>query len=187
MSVFDEVLEVWFGPDGLSVQSHQARWFAKDPAFDASLRERFSALHQNTLARPLEPLDTAAAALGRVILLDQFSRNMFRDTPAMYAADPLALQAVSAAVQAGYPEQVPALARTFFWMPWMHSEDLADQDRCVAAFEAMGPQGSGSLDYARQHRVIVARFGRFPHRNALLGRPSTPEETAFLAEPGSSF
>lgn len=186
MKTLNDVLVVWFGAD-YEHATPQDFWFKKNPTFDEQLRVDFGGLYDWTVAQTLEPAPTAWTALARVVLLDQFARNMYRGTPRMYVADPMARQCVELALEADQPSQVPPVCRTFFWMPWMHSEDLADQERCVAVFEAMGEEGTANLPYAEQHRDIIARFGRFPHRNAILGRTSTPEELAFLEEDGSSF
>lgn len=163
-----------------------ARWWVKDPAFDAEIRARFGALHQEIAQGKHEDWrSTARGALAYVVVLDQFSRNMYRDTPGMFASDAQARAAARAAVDAGFDQALPAAERDFLYMPFMHSEELADQDRGVALFEAAG--ATGTLRYAEMHRDIVRRFGRFPHRNAVQGRASTPEERDFLAQPGSSF
>lgn len=173
----DEVLRFWFAdPD---------RWWVKDPAFDAEIRDRFGALHAAIERGEHEAwLDTPRGALAYVIVLDQFSRNIFRGTPGMFAADARALAATNAAIARGHDAALSPQERGFLYMPLMHSEALADQDRSVALFGALG---TGQLDYAERHRDIVRRFGRFPHRNAILGRASTPEELEFLTQPGSSF
>ena len=138
---------------------------------------------------------SARGALAVVILLDQFSRNMFRGTPRAFAQDPLALAICNSAVDTGMDEELSPLERSFLYLPMEHSEDLAVQERSVRCFGALLERCAAAdrdlfaefLDYAEQHRRIVARFGRFPHRNAVLGRPSTPEELRFLEAPGSSF
>lgn len=158
------------------------RWFSPDAAFDAELRDRFLRSHEAAVAGELAHWSaTAEGALALVLLLDQFPRNAFRGSARMYASDALARAAADAAIQAGFDRQVEAELRGFFYLPFMHSEELADLERCVRLNEAVGGE---SLRYARHHRDIVARFGRFPHRNALLGRSSTPEEDRFLAEGG---
>lgn len=189
-AALESLLSFWFGPldaDGLADAAHQRRWFMKDAAFDATLRRDFGALHAQVAALPEAELPLAPRArLACVITLDQLSRNLLRDTPDMFAHDPKALAWARRAVDAGDDTRVAAAERPFFYLPFMHSETLADQVRCVALYAAL-PEPGNTLDYARRHHDIVARFGRFPHRNALLGRDSTPEETAFLLTPGSSF
>lgn len=159
-----------------------ARWFRKDEAFDSEFREHFLALHEAAVAGQLAHwAESAEGALALVLLLDQFPRNAFRGTDRTYASDKMAREAAAAAVDAGHDTQVEAQLRPFFYMPFMHSEKLDDLERCVALME---PVGGESLRFAKHHRDIVERFGRFPHRNALLGRESTAEEERFLAEGG---
>lgn len=160
------------------------RWFRRDDAFDADFRERFLSTHEAAAAGHLADwARTAEGALALVLLLDQFPRNAFRGSARTYATDRSARDAAAAAIDAGFDGQVAPELRRFFYLPFMHSEDLADQQRSVALNE---PLGGESLRYAVHHRDIVARFGRFPHRNAMLGRTSTPEEERFLAEGGFS-
>lgn len=158
------------------------KWFRKDAAFDRDFRERFLATHEAAAGGQLRDWGASSeGALALVLLLDQFPRNAFRDSARTFATDRQARVAADAAIAAGHDQQVEAQLRPFFYMPFMHSEDLGDLDRCVALTE---PAGGESLRYAQHHRDIVARFGRFPHRNAVLGRPSTAEEERFLAEGG---
>jgi uncharacterized protein (DUF924 family) len=160
------------------------RWFKRDDAFDAEFRDRFLAAHEAAAAGGwMDWRDTAEGALALVLLLDQFPRNAFRGSARVYATDALARDVADAAIHAGFDRQVDGELRQFFYLPFMHSEDLADLQRCVRLNEAVGGE---PLRYARHHCGIVARFGRFPHRNALLGRASTPEEERFLAEGGFS-
>ena len=191
----EHVLSFWFGdPDAAGGMADQnRRWWRKDPAFDAEIRERFAADHAAIEADQCEAwLEDPRGLLAYVIVLDQFSRNMFRDTPAMFASDARALAAAKRGVAAGMDAALSREMRAFLYMPFMHSESLADQDTCVelfarAAADAGAPADDGEKRYAERHRAIIARFGRFPHRNAILGRPSTPEEVEFLAQPGSGF
>ena len=158
------------------------RWFRHDPAFDAQFRDRFLDAHAAAARGELASWSaTAEGALALVLLLDQFPRNAFRDTPRMYATDALARAAADAAIRAGHDLQVDAQLRPFFYLPFMHSEQLQDLQRCVLLNE---PLGGEHLRYARHHRDIVERFGRFPHRNAVLGRASSEDEERFLAEGG---
>jgi uncharacterized protein (DUF924 family) len=154
-------------------------WFAVRKELDDTIRDRFGGLHAD-LARaiPAEALLEADAALAAVIVLDQFSRNMFRGSAEAFASDRLALAVAANAVANSFEESLPSEHRHFFYMPFMHSEELADQKRCVALFEALGGDG---VKYAIEHRDIIERFGRFPHRNRALGRPTTQAEQAFLA------
>lgn len=199
MNEQDEILALWFGAldaRGRADDAHASRWWTKDEAFDAELRERFGALHEAIVRGEREAwLETPRGRLAYVIVLDQLSRNMFRGTARMFAADARALEVAVEGIGRGEDRQLALAERAFLYMPLEHSEALADQERCVALFRAWRdevPEADRAyvenlVDYAERHLVIVRRFGRFPHRNALLGRASTPEELAFLKEPGSSF
>ena len=199
MAEHDDVLGYWFGDlsaDGRADAPHAQRWWKKDPDVDAEVRERFGALHEAIAGGRHEAwLAGARGALAYVIVLDQFSRNMFRDTSRMFAHDAQALRAALSGIDRGFDRQLAFDERGFLYMPLMHSEELPLQNRCVALFEAFRDelggtrreQAAGSVDYARRHRDIVARFGRFPHRNGILGRTSTAEELEFLTQPGSGF
>ncbi len=197
--MIDEVLSFWFGElddQGRADPEKVSRWFKKDPDFDAEIVERFSDLHSRIAAGERESwLDTPRGLLAYVIVLDQFSRNMFRGTPKMYATDEQGLQAALKGIERGDDTSHPFAYRVFLYMPLMHSEELAMQQRCVELFEDFRDASEGAKreslennhDYAVQHLRIVERFGRFPHRNEILGRESTPEEVEFLKQPGSSF
>jgi uncharacterized protein (DUF924 family) len=154
-----------------------AKWFAKDDAFDAEIGARFLATHEAAAKGLLSWEETPEGALALLLLLDQFPRNMFRGTPRAYATDPLALAVAKRALARGFDTQLPAL-RVFFYLPFMHSEELADQERCVALVRGLGDEEA--LKFAVDHEDIIRRFGRFPHRNAILGRTTTAEEQAFL-------
>lgn len=157
------------------------RWFEKDAAFDASFHDRFRALHFAAAARHCDAfMASAEGALALMLLLDQFPRNCFRGTGHMYATDPLARHFARLAVARDYPAQLELELRVFFFLPFSHSENLEDQEFAVA----LNRDDSYSLGHAEGHRDIIARFGRFPHRNLILGRESTPEEIHFLAEGG---
>jgi uncharacterized protein (DUF924 family) len=159
-----------------------ARWFTKDAGFDQRFRERFHDLHFAAARRQLDGwLATAAGALALLLLLDQYPRNCFRGTGHMYATDPLARLFTRQALAQGLDQQVEPALRLFFYLPLSHSEDLADQERALALNAALGEP---SRSHAQDHRDIVARFGRFPHRNAMLGRETTAEEAAFLKAGG---
>lgn len=174
---FDDVLAFWW--------SNPARWWRKDPAFDAEVRDRFLALHDAVDRGECEDwLATSRGSLAYAIVLDQLSRNMFRGTARMFASDARAREAARRALDRGNDRALSTDERMFLFMPFMHSEDAADQDRCIALFASAVPD---HLRFAEQHRAIIRRFGRFPHRNALLGRESTAEEQEFLQQPGSSF
>jgi uncharacterized protein (DUF924 family) len=158
------------------------RWFAKDDGFDRQFRERFLALHERAARGQLDDwLESATAALALILLLDQLPRNAFRGTPRMYATDQLGLHHANRAIARGYDRQVEPQLQPFFYLPLSHSESLADQERSVALNERFGPEVSM---HAVGHADIVRRFGRFPHRNAILGRPSSEAELAFLSEGG---
>ena len=157
-------------------------WFAKDEKFDERFRVRFLVAHEAAARGELEHwLATAEGALSLVILLDQFPRNAFRNTPRMYDTDTLARKAAAKALAAGYDQRLPRELRKFFVLPYAHSEDLADQERAVALARRIGPD---DLAHAEHHRDIVRRFGRFPHRNQILGRETTPEEQQYLDKGG---
>jgi uncharacterized protein (DUF924 family) len=194
------VLTLWFGDldaHGMADPEHRRLWFTKDGAFDALLCERFLSEHEAMVAGQREAwLATPGGRLAYVIVLDQFSRNMFRGSGRMFAADDLARRAALEGIDRGDDRVLSLDERTFLYMPLMHSERLEDQDRCITLFTALrdeagdGPARAGiegGLKFAVMHRDIIVRFGRYPHRNALLGRSSTPEEEAFLQQPGSSF
>lgn len=174
-----EVLELWFGE--LSI----AQWFTQDDAFDALIRERFLALHERLQAQVGLRATTARALLAVVIVFDQFSRNLFRNDPRAYAADAIARRLSRRAIELGFDAAMTAHERLFLYMPFEHSEDAADQALAADLVSALGD--AELTRYAIAHRDIIERFGRFPHRNTVLGRASTPEEIAFLQEPMSSF
>lgn len=155
------------------------KWFNKSDAFDAEIRQRFLATHEAAAAgRLVEWENTAEGALALMLLLDQFPRNLFRGDARTYAADPLAREIADRAIAKGFDKAVDPTLRNFFYLPFMHSEALADQERCVALYRAAGD--TENLKWAEHHADIVRKYGRFPHRNALLGRKTTPEEQAFL-------
>jgi uncharacterized protein (DUF924 family) len=160
------------------------RWFAKDEGFDALCRARFLATYEAAARGDLNDWELVAeGALAVVLLLDQFPRNMFRGTRRAYQTDATARDTADRAIERGFDKQVDPELRVFFYLPFDHSEDPADQERSVALHEAAGD--AEGLKWGRHHRDLIARFGRFPHRNAILGRESTPEEQAYLAEEGA--
>ena len=182
-----DILDFWFGPPP---HAPREAWFRKDPAFDAQIRRRFGDVIAAALAGAYgEWCTSASGALARVILLDQFARNVFRDTPDAFAGDAAALATAADAVDRGLDAALDPYERKFLYMPFEHSEDLAQQERSVALFTMLAQRSGdlGGLDWAEKHEAIIRRFGRFPHRNAILGRESTAEETAFLGQPGSRF
>jgi uncharacterized protein (DUF924 family) len=182
-----DVLDFWFGP---LPHATRGEWFRKDPVFDATIRERFGAAVEAALGGAYDEWSTrAGGALARVLLLDQFTRNIFRDTPRAFAGDALALATAIAVVDAGQDRELDRFERWFLYLPFEHAEDAAMQERSIALFSRLRDDtGEASpLEWAERHAAVVRRFGRYPHRNAILGRASTPEEIAFLQEPGSSF
>ncbi|WP_029031877.1 DUF924 family protein [Salinarimonas rosea] len=157
------------------------RWFAKDEAFDAEIRARFGATHQAAASGRLDEWELLPeGSLALLILLDQFPRNMFRGTKDVYRTDALAVLVAERAIERGHHKAVAPPMCRFYFLPFQHAEDLALQERAVALSEESGD--ADGVKWARHHRDIVARFGRFPHRNAILGRETTPEEAAFLEE-----
>ena len=159
------------------------KWFAKDEAFDAQFRDRFMDAHIAAARRELDGwMDTAEGALALMILLDQFPRNVWRNTGHAFATDPLARHLALSALDAGRDQEVENDLRRFFYLPLQHAEDLALQERQVALFQAMDRPADDR--WAEHHHGVIARFGRFPHRNAALGRETTPDEAAFLEEDG---
>ncbi len=165
------VLAFWraAGPD---------KWYDKDDAFDAEIRARFLSAYESAADGRLAWDDTPEGALALVIVLDQFPRNMFRDSARAFAADPLARKIAARAIERGFDRRFAVPERGFFYLPFEHSEELADQERCVALNRAS--HDADAIKWAELHADIIRRFGRFPHRNKVLGRVTTPEEQAFL-------
>ncbi|MCG8543336.1 MAG: DUF924 domain-containing protein [Alphaproteobacteria bacterium] len=187
MDLSQRILDFWFGPpESPDYGAHRAVWFEADDAFDAAVAEQFREDFDRALRGELDGMaEEPAGCLALIILLDQFSRNMFRGSAQSFSADEKARALARGAVEQGLDQLLPRFQRVFVYLPFEHSEAIADQNLSVVLFEALGDEQS--LDYAVRHREIIARFGRFPHRNEILGRESTPEEAAFLQEPGSSF
>lgn len=187
-----QVLDFWFGAPG-AVGYGQARktWFQKDDAFDAEVRERFGATIEQALRGELEEwAGEAHSALAQILLLDQLTRNAFRGTPRSFAGDARALAAASRMVGERFDDTLPTFMRPFVYLPFEHAEGLAMQDESVRLFTRLAGEDSeqqSPLDYAHRHRAVIERFGRFPHRNAILGRQSTAEEIEFLKQLGSGF
>ena len=184
-----EVLRFWFGT-GETSGGRRKHWFAKDEAFDALIRSRFMALHEEAAAGALARWnDDARSSLALIVLLDQFSRNMFRASARAFAADALALETARHALARGYDAGMSPVERMFVYLPFEHSESLADQQSCCDLMQALDAfaETDDAHRYALRHREIIERFGRFPHRNAVLGRPSTAQESEFLMQPGSGF
>jgi uncharacterized protein (DUF924 family) len=188
---FHEVLDFWFGPaDSAEFGRPREAWFKKDQAFDDAIRARFLDLHRQAADGQLRSWQRAPdSMLALIVVLDQFSRNLFRDSGRAFAADAQALAAARSAVARGFDRLLLPVQRWFVYLPYEHAEDLALQRQCLDLFEGLSadPDSAGNIDYARRHFEIIERFGRFPHRNAILGRVSTPEEVEFLKQPGSGF
>ena len=183
----EDVLAFWFG-EGANYGKRHKRWFEKNPAFDAEVTARFRDLHSR-LSGSDEWLEPARGCLARILVLDQFPRQMYRGRPEAFASDRPALTAARHALESGYDRDLLPVERLFIYLPFMHSELLEDQDRACALCEPLRayPDTDDTYRYALAHREVIRRFGRFPHRNAILGRASTPEELEFLKQPGSSF
>jgi uncharacterized protein (DUF924 family) len=185
-----EVLRFWFGDD--RPLAERPEWFRKSDAFDREIAERFGPLIERALRGELAAWreESAEIALAQVIVLDQFTRNVFRNTPRAFAGDPLALATARAMLAQGQDVELAPVQRVFVYLPLEHAEVLRLQEESVRLFtqlQAETPDAQGWLDYAKRHHDVIARFGRFPHRNAILGRSSTPEELSFLSQPGSGF
>ncbi|MCJ2375947.1 DUF924 domain-containing protein [Vibrio sp. ZSDZ34] len=177
---YTDVLTFWF--DDLTPQ----QWFAGGDDIDHLIAERFAILHQQAAHGELGSWRSdALGRLSEVIVLDQFSRNLYRGQALSFACDGMALVLAQEAIAMGLDKELSAQQRTFLYMPFMHSESLVIHEQAVALFQANGNELN--LDFELRHKAIIERFGRYPHRNAILGRESTPEELTFLQEPGSSF
>ncbi len=183
----EDVLAFWFGPPP---HAERMEWFRKDDAFDASIRTRYGKAVDAAIHGAYDDWRASPrGALARILLTAQFTRNIHRGTARAFAGDPVALATAQAAVDAGHDLALDPFGRWFCYLPFEHSEDPAVQERSLELFGKLARE-TGKRDplvWAEKHAVIVRRFGRYPHRNAILGRPSTPEEIAFLREPGSSF
>ena len=194
-----DVLDFWFTPD--PGDAMRTAWFKKDDGFDSEIGRRFGALIDQAVAGGLQEWDKQgpAGTLARILLLDQFTRNVYRGTPQAFAGDAQALAAAQALVASSQDLSLPPLQRSFVYLPYEHAEDLAQQDLAVALYTRLAGDPAveasaelakgiaGMLDYAHKHHEVIARFGRFPHRNVILDRPSTPEEQEYLGQPGAGF
>jgi uncharacterized protein (DUF924 family) len=187
------ILKFWFGdsPQESSYEQRRQLWFRKRPEFDAEIRQRFADVYEQAATGALDAWQQAPlSCLALIIVLDQFPRNMFRDTPQAFATDAKALDVAQRAVAQGFDQQLRPLQRIFLYLPFEHSENLAHQHQSVELtrqLSAEAPALADVFDYAVRHQDVIERFGRFPHRNRILGRESTPEEIEFLKQPGSSF
>jgi len=199
-SEIDHVLDFWFGAssaDGVLDPVKQKMWFGDGRKYDAEVREKFGALHEHACSGELEE-EWAGTLLGRlalIIVLDQFSRHVYRGTARAFAQDAAAQKLAVDGINRKLDRELNPAQRTFFYLPFEHAEDVELQRLGVRCFDGLARTVAGALhgdyesflDYARRHRDVIERFGRFPHRNAILGRESTPEEKKFLDEPGSAF
>jgi uncharacterized protein (DUF924 family) len=183
---FAEVLDFWFGtPDSRERGRSRKLWFQESESFDAEIRRRFLPLWEGAARGELRRWgETPLASLALVVVLDQFPRNMFRGTARAYSSDSAALAAARGMVEKGFDRLLARAEKTFACLPFEHAEDLAAQRRALALCRTLD---ADVFESAKRHYQIIARFGRFPHRNAVLGRESTREELEFLREPGSSF
>ena len=181
MERVDEILQFWFG-DG-SDPEHERRWFVQDAGFDQTCRNGFLADHERAAGGELDSWkEEPSSALALILLLDQFPRNIFRGTPRSFATDSRALATAKDAIARGFDFALPPVRRAFIYLPFQHSENLDDQHESVRLFHKLAvehPATAGHVKYAEHHLEVIRRFGRFPHRNAVLGRVSTPEEAAF--------
>ena len=191
MSQANQILDFWFGkPDEADYGKPRKVWFTKNPEFDQEVRSRFLIDYQQAAAGHLD--DWKASPLGclaLIILLDQFPRNMFRGQPQAFATDPQSLAYAHHTVTQGFDKELLPIQRCFVYLPFEHSENLAHQRQAIELFSTLKdyPECASGVDYAHRHLKVIERFGRFPHRNEILGRETTLEEAEFLKQPGSSF
>lgn len=192
----NRVLDFWFGDDPLKETDNVERWFTKNPSFDAEIRTQFSDLMAEAAAGGFDSwAATPRGALALLLLLDQFPRNVYRDDPRAFAQDEHARRIAEIVIEKGFDQELSSVERCFIYLPLEHSEDLAAQDRSVELFTALASKVSPeeadfiaeAFEYAILHRDVIKQFGRFPHRNEVLGRETTKAEAAFLKTPNSSF
>ncbi len=178
--MYREIIKFWFE----DIEPKQ--WWVKSDDFDRLIRDRFSGVHAQAIRGELFAWRaTSQGRLAEILVLDQFSRNMYRDTPLAFASDPLALVLAQEAIAAGADQELSPVERSFLYMPFMHSESRLIHDRAVELYQQNGIQDN--LDFELKHQEIILKYGRYPHRNAILGRQSTEQEIAFLQTPGSGF
>ncbi|MEG3620108.1 DUF924 family protein [Magnetovibrio sp. PR-2] len=184
--LIEEILTFWFGaPDDADYGKPQMKWFEKNDDFDAQIKQRFEQVMIDARQGKLDDMaESPEGAVALLIALDQFPRNVYRGSAQAFAADAHARRIAQQVLARDFDEQVAPVMRSFIYLPFEHSEDLADQERSLDLFTKLGGNG---VEWAQKHHVIIERFGRFPHRNEVLGRDSTPEETEFLTQPNSSF
>nr|WP_199303180.1 DUF924 family protein [Oscillatoria sp. FACHB-1406] len=185
-----EILDFWFGsPEASDYGKMRQVWFSKNDEFDAAV-QHLSPAYQQAAAGELDDWQNQPlSCLALIILLDQFPRNLFRSQPQAFATDAKALSVAKSAVERGFDRDLIPAQRWFIYLPFEHSENLADQERCIQLFTQLegDPESKIPIDFAHRHKAVIDRFGRFPHRNSILGRESTPEEIEFLTQPDSSF
>lgn len=190
MSQAQKILDFWFGPPKQASYATRQVWFIKQPEFDLEIRTHFLNDYEQAAAGNLDQWkNSPESCLALILLLDQFPRNMFRNTPQAFATDWQALSTAQYAVAQGYDRSLLPVQRWFIYLPFEHSENLEHQNRAVALFKQLSddPDSADAIKYAIRHREVILKFGRFPHRNAILGRVSTAQEEEFLQQPGSSF
>lgn len=191
MLQFESILNFWFGqPTDQDYGKPRRAWFIKSTAFDQEIIQNFDSDYQQAAAGKLKHWQTSPlSCLALILVLDQFPRNMFRHQPQAFATDEQALQAAQYAVDHNFDQQLLPVQRWFIYLPFEHSENLEHQYQAVQLFSSLKyhPESASTIDYAERHLQVIQRFGRFPHRNSILERKSTPEELDFLAQPGSSF
>ncbi|MEM8834078.1 MAG: DUF924 family protein [Pseudomonadota bacterium] len=177
-----DIINFWFE------ETQPPQWFQKDEKFDQEIQQRFGNAYQQAVTGEFDDWkQTAEGALAFCILLDQFPRNMFRDTPQAFATDAKALAVSKYAVEQGLDQQLEQKKRWFLYLPYEHSEDLADQQKSVDLFAEMKEENPIAYDYAVRHKDVIDQYGRFPHRNKILGRDNTPEEEKYLSQDGAGF
>jgi uncharacterized protein (DUF924 family) len=190
----EAILRFWFGAPGSEEAAYSQRrklWFGKRPEFDQAIRQQFQSVYQQAAIGEFDTWQaTPLGCLALIILLDQFPRNMFRNSPQAFATDEKALKVAQHAIETGFDQQLAPIQRMFVYLPFEHSEEIENQKRSVELSQQLcrdAPELTDVFEYAERHRLVIERFGRFPHRNRILGRASTPEELEFLQQPGSSF
>jgi len=178
--MYQEIIDFWFH------ELEPSQWWQKDTAFDVLIQNRFGSIHKQAKAGELyQWRETAVGSLAEIIIIDQFSRNIYRDSPKSFTNDPLGLALAQNAIAKGFDMQLAETERSFIYLPFMHSESGVIHVEAVKLYENLG--NTNNLDFELKHKAIIDRFGRYPHRNDILGRQSTPEEVDFLKLEGSSF
>lgn len=193
-SEIDEIFAFWFGDaqsEDVGYEQRRKLWFSKNLEVDRTIHDRFCTVYGRAVAGNCESWrHSSHGCLALLLLFDQFPRNMFRGMPQAFAADPLALDLAQATIAQSFDQALPPIQRIFVYLPFEHSEAKADQQRSIELFAQLSqidPEFTDVFNYAQRHKAVIDRFGRFPHRNAILDRPSTKEEIEFLNQPGSAF